>query len=250
MKRNSFLYIIAFLLFSCQPAKRNLSSSTHYIEIQSQTEEAAVNKIIEPYKAAVDAEMNNVIGVSDVAMPKTKDLPETLLGNFVADLVFEFSKTIDKETDFAVLNNGGLRSSLPSGNITVRNIYELMPFDNEIVIVTLDGANVQKIFSYIAEKGGVPVAGVTVKLEKMNGTIVPSYIMVGKEKFSREQTYQIATSDYLANGGDNMNFWSTGSMQTTSKKLRDAIIDHIRFKTDNQLHLNPTLDNRISYLVK
>lgn len=250
MKKYSYLYIVAFLILSCQPAKRNLSSTATYLEIQSQTEETAVNKIIAPYKTSLYAEMNKVIGISDVAMAKTKDMPETLLGNFVADLVLEFSKTIDPETDFAVLNNGGLRSSLPMGNITVGNVYELMPFDNEIVIVTLDGNNVQKVFSYIAEKAGVPVSGVTLQLEKMNGTQVPYNIKVGAEKFSQDNTYQIATSDYLANGGDNMNFWSKGSIQSTSKKLRDAIIDHIRFKTDSQLHLNPSLDGRISYLVR
>ncbi len=207
-----------------------------------------MNKLIAPYKATVDSEMNKVIGYSEIAMPKIKDQPETVLGNFVADLVFEFAKTIDAQTDLCVLNNGGLRSSLPQGNITIRNVFELMPFDNEIVIVTLDGKNVKELFTYIAERKGVPVSGIVMKLEKMNGNVVLNQVKIGLNDFSENNTYKIATSDYLSGGGDNMNFLGKGSIQTTSKKIRDAIIDYIRLKTAENKKLKPVLDNRISYI--
>jgi hypothetical protein len=66
--------------------------------------------------------------------------------------------------------------------------------------------------------------------------------------FSENNTYKIATSDYLSGGGDNMNFLGKGSIQTTSKKIRDAIIDYIRLKTAENKKLKPVLDNRISYI--
>ncbi len=238
--------LVILWLVACQPVKKDLVYHASYAGIKNETENAALNKIIDPYKLGIDAEMNKVIGNSEVAMPKVNGEPETILGNFVADLVLEFSRTIDQETDFCLLNNGGLRSSLPQGDITIRNVYELMPFDNEIVIVTLKGEKVNEIFSYAASKGGVPVAGVEMKLEKMNGNLVPADIKINGEKFSKERTYKIATSDYLAGGGDNMNFWSTGTIQTTLKKLRDAILDYIRLKTTENKKLNPVLDGRIS----
>jgi 2',3'-cyclic-nucleotide 2'-phosphodiesterase (5'-nucleotidase family) len=248
MKKNIFLYLLFLWTVSCTPVKGDLTSSVSYTRIEQEKEDTKFNQLIAPYKAEIDLEMNKVIGNSEIAMPKVNGMPETLLGNFVADLVLEFSKTIDKETDFCLLNNGGLRSSLPEGDITIRNIFELMPFDNEIVIVTLDGASVNKIFSYIAERGGVPVSGVSLQLEKMNSTMVPSDIKIGGEKFSENETYKIATSDYLAGGGDSMNFWATGSIQTTLKKLRDAIIDFIRLKTAENKKLKPFLDNRITLI--
>lgn len=247
MKQSWTLYILLLLVASCKPAKNNLQPSASYTYIKNETEDATINKMITPYKATLDSEMNKVIGYSEVAMLKEKGI-ETLLGNFVADLVLDFSKTVDSKTDFCVLNNGGLRNSLPIGDITIGNVFELMPFDNEIVIVSLDGKNTENIFNYIAEKGGVPVSGITLKLEKLNGNLVPTEIKIGNQNFSKDSTYQIATSDYLASGGDNMNFWSTGTIKPTSKKLRDAIIDFIRFKTAESKKLNPMLDGRISYI--
>ena len=248
MKKQFLVYLPFLLLLACKPVNHHLVSTVSYSNIQKEAENAEMDKIIAPYKAEVDAEMNKIIGNSEVAMPKQGGKPETLLGNFVADLTLEFARTIDSKTDFSVLNNGGLRSSLPEGDITIRNVFELMPFDNEIVIVTLDGNSVDKILSYIAERGGVPVAGVAMQLEKMNGTTVATSVMVGSEKFSTARTYKIATSDYLAGGGDSMGFWSTGSIQTTSKKLRDAIVDFIRLKTAENKKLHPILDNRITFL--
>ena len=248
MKNWAVFYLLLFGFLSCKPTKGELAINASYDTIQHETEDTKLNKLIAPYKATVDSEMNKAIGYSEIAMPKTKDQPETVLGNFVADLVFEFAKTIDSQTDLCVLNNGGLRSSLPQGNITIRNVFELMPFDNEIVIVTLDGKNVKELFTYIAERKGVPVSGIVMKLEKMNGSVVLDHVKIGLNDFSETKTYKIATSDYLSGGGDSMNFLSNGSIQTTSKKIRDAIIDYIRLKTAENKKLSPTLDNRIRYV--
>ena len=248
MKNWVVFYLLLFVFLSCKPTKGELAINASYTSIQLETEDTKLNKLIAPYKATVDSEMNKAIGYSEIAMPKTKDQPETVLGNFVADLVFEFAKTIDAQTDLCVLNNGGLRSSLPQGNITIRNVFELMPFDNEIVIVTLDGKNVKELFTYIAERKGVPVSGIVMKLEKMNGNVVLNQVKIGLNDFSENNTYKIATSDYLSGGGDNMNFLGKGSIQTTSKKIRDAIIDYIRLKTAENKKLKPVLDNRISYI--
>lgn len=234
-------------MVACKPVKPDLVYSISYTNIEKETENARINNIIAPYKAPLDSQMNAVIGYSEVDMPKQKDLPETILGDLVADAVLEFAKTIDSETDFCVLNNGGLRASLPK-QITLGNVYELMPFDNEVVIVTLDGNSVNKCLSYIAERGGVPVSGLTMKLEKMNGTIVPTHVKINGKDFSTSGTYRIATSDYLSGGGDSMSFWSNGLVKTTSKKIRDAIVDFIRLKTANNTNLFYKLDSRISYV--
>jgi len=246
MKKNRiYIFLIVLFISSCTSTRKQLDIAASFNEIQNIEDDSKINKIIQPYKAAVDIEMNKVIGFSEVEMPKLKDQPETVLGNFVADIVFEFSKTIDKETDFAVLNNGGLRSSMPAGNIAVRNVFELMPFDNKIVIVSMNGKYVNKLLSYISERGGVPVSGLTMKLERMNGTIVTNEAKINGKVFSSDSTYSIATSDYLSSGGDNMNFWSSGSIKVTGKKIRDSIIDYIRLKTTENKKLKPILDKRI-----
>lgn len=217
------------------------------MQIENGMENKDALQLIEPYRSKLEVEMSQVIGTSDVEMMKMKDVPESQLGNFVADLVLEFSRTIDATTDCSVMNNGGLRNSLPKGNITVGNVYELMPFDNEIVIVEIKGEDVEPLFPMIAERGGVPVAGMRMVIEKINGKNFPKEVEIRGEKFSKEKTYKISTSDYLAGGGDQMTFWVKGSIRSTGKKIRDAIIEFIRFKTDRTEHLNPTLDKRIIF---
>ena len=60
--------------------------------------------------------------------------------------------------DFCLLNNGGLRFSLDSGNITRGDIYKLMPFDNKMVIVKIFKEDIFEIFRYIEKKGGEPIS--------------------------------------------------------------------------------------------
>jgi 2',3'-cyclic-nucleotide 2'-phosphodiesterase (5'-nucleotidase family) len=248
IKTSWIIYLVCIGWLACKPAQTRLEYAASYAGVSEETENARLNTLIAPYKAKVDSEMNEVIGFSEVEMPKVKDQPETVLGNFVADLVLEFARSMDAETDFVVLNNGGLRSSMPAGNITIRNVFELMPFDNEIVIVSLGGNEVSRLLGYIAERKGIPVAGIRIQLEKMNGNLVAGDVKIKGLKFSANTTYKIATSDYLSGGGDGMNFWGTGTIQKTGKKIRDAIIDFIRLKTAAHQTLLPVLDQRIMML--
>src|SRR5688572_22906602 len=138
MRKILYIFLASGVVLSCTPRHPHFSSTASYQYIQKEKDDSTINAIILPYKEKVDADMNKVIGYSEVAMPKLRDQPETLLGNFVADCAFETAQSLDKEVDFCVLNNGGLRSSLPMGDITIRNVYELMPFDNEIVVVSME----------------------------------------------------------------------------------------------------------------
>ena len=91
-----------------------------------------VNKIISEYKYGIDSVMNEVLCYSKLEMNKGK--PESLLGNFVSDLCLE---QFSNEADICIMNNGGLRNILPKGNVTKGDIYKLMPFENELVVVEL-----------------------------------------------------------------------------------------------------------------
>jgi 2',3'-cyclic-nucleotide 2'-phosphodiesterase (5'-nucleotidase family) len=163
----------------------------------------------------------------------------------------EYTRSLGLQADFCVLNNGGLRASLPQGEILIRNIFELMPFDNEVVIVTMTGDQVKPVFQYIADKKGVPMSGIRLKIG-MGDNSICSYgeVTVGGEKFDETKTYRLVTSDYLAGGGDSMGFFSKGVINTTSVKIRDAIIGYIRLQTGQHKTLDPRLDGRLGNLQK
>ena len=100
--------------------------------------------------------MNEIISFTKSDLIKNK--PVGNLGNFVTDLCLSYA-----EADICIMNNGGLRSSINKGNITVGMIYELMPFENELVIVELSKTDFFEMLHHIIiEKGGEPISGVKV----------------------------------------------------------------------------------------
>lgn len=201
---------------------------------------------IAPYKQQLSKVMDEVIAFSEQAM--FRDNPEGTLGNFTADIALQKAKEFCKDTctvDLCVLNNGSLRNPVPKGNITRGHIFQLMPFENEIILLELKGAEVKELFDFIANKGGMPVAGVHMKIKNNMATD----IMIGKNPFDISKSYRVATSDYLANGGDNMTFFSRAILKVeTGKKLRDAIIEHLKEETQKGNTIKVKKDERIQIL--
>ncbi len=198
---------------------------------------------IAPYKVQVSKIMDEVLAVSEQAM--MKGYPEGLLGNFTADAVLKKAKEYCKDSctvDICLLNNGGLRNPLPKGNITLGNIFLLMPFDNEMVLLTINGGDVKELLDFIANKGGMPVAGMRMKIKNA----MADEVMIGGKPFDITKSYTIVTSDYLANSGDNMTFFANATRKITiGKKLRDAIIEYLKDESEKGNTINVVKDGRI-----
>lgn len=210
------------------------------------------------YKASIDSAMNKRIGTSSSLM--LKGSPEGKLGNFCADVIYTQAERWNsaqtgpsKPIDFAILNNGGLRVPIDSGEITIRNIYELMPFENEIVVVDISGKRMNELIRYIqsrtmgkGRKSGVPVS----RHMRIRYTSSKTHFkcQIKSKPFDETKTYKIATSDYLAKGGDEMTFFESPiQLIETGIKLRDAFIDLIQENDQKGIRINGTLDQRIIY---
>ena len=195
--------------------------------------DTALANRIAPYKQKLDALMNEVIGSASDRL--LKSLPDGALGNMAADACLDYAgKTSDQPVDFCVLNYGGIRiPSIEQGDVTVGKIYELMPFDNVIVTVDLNGQQCMDLFRWIAGWKGAPVAGISMVLNDSSA----SDVLINGKPFDINKTYRVATSDYIANGGDKATMFA-GKTINTNYKLRDAIIEYIKvtkpiLKADN-----------------
>ena len=112
---------------------------------------------IEPYQSQLSKKMEEVIARAPLTLEK--DRPESRLGNWTAELIQQAAVDLfpDVEIAFSIQNYGGLRiRELVAGPVTVRNIYELMPFDNELVAVELNGFVLQEFIDHMAADGGWP----------------------------------------------------------------------------------------------
>lgn len=209
-------------------------------------QDSSVLVTVAPYRQKMEAEMNQVL-VESVA-PLEKGQPESKLGNMVADACLSEAVTIFNQNnksgiDFCVLNNGGLRSSLPQGKITLKNVYELMPFENELVVVTLNGGATESLLKYISAKGGVPVSNL--KMSLSDSSLIQ--VVVGSETFTKTRNYRILTSDYLSNGGDDMKMFADRiATEPVGIKVRDAIIQYLKKSGSRNVKLEVNTDGRIT----
>ncbi len=246
-------FYIAFIFsisLSCSTAPKLRKIENSMFELSTQTvssSDSSVIKMINPYKVEMEKIMNEVLVYSNTAL--LKGVPESNLGDFVSDAVLK--KTNDKykpsnnhPADICLLNNGGLRGQLPKGNITRGNAFELMPFENSIVVLTLSGKKTKQLFEYIVESNGAPFAGATVKAK---GKKIVEVKIHGQDLDSTK-TYKVCTSDYLATGGDKYNFFKNPiKIDTVNYKLRDAIIDYMVDEKRKGATLNISIDGRIKY---
>lgn len=237
-----YVFLILTFVFSCKSkVKLTKTEEQHYAIAQSEID-SNVYKTISPYKEKMSAKMEQVIGTSEAAF--IKDLPEGSLGNFVCDILLnKFSRSEKEQKPIVLLNNGGLRASLPSGEIKVSHVYELMPFDNEIVSVKLSGKKMLELANYIAQKGGMPVAGCEIIIAKEKAET----FKINGMALDTTKSYWVISSDYLTNGGDKMEFFKNPEEIIRSGKLiRDEIILFIEEQGKLGKTIKPYKDGRIS----
>lgn len=188
--------------------------------------------------------MNQVIGFATNNL--TKKQPESGLGNFMADCMKTMAeKKFDRKVDAAFMNPGGIRSDISKGNITVGNIFELMPFDNLIVMQEVKGSLLQEFLNKTAQDGGWPVStGITMRLKEKKAVA----IMIGDKELDINATYLIANSDYVANGGDDCTMLRKIPKLDKGYLFRDAILDYIAALTKQGKPAEGRIENRVAHV--
>lgn len=203
------------------------SADYEIIRVDSRLDDRIDKKLdmmIEPYRRGVDSLMHVVVGKSAVEMPKGGDA----LLNFGADFIMKRGQRLADNVDFAIINKGGLRRSLPKGNITEGMIISLMPFYNYVNVIDIKGSDLLEAFDVMATTGGNGVSyNVSVKYDG-NEKKCKEVIIDGKE-LDPDKVYRVATIDYLAKGGDYMTSLKRGKLVAKGKRvLYEDLIDEFR----------------------
>jgi 2',3'-cyclic-nucleotide 2'-phosphodiesterase (5'-nucleotidase family) len=192
-----------------------------------------VQAIIDYWNAQLQARLDQVVGKSDVSWNGERAFvrtQETNLGNLVADVI---RKTVD--ADIAVTNGGGIRASIHAGDIRVADVYNVLPFDNTLVVVEMMGMDLLEALehsvSLLPEQNGafLQVSGITYEVDPNappGGRIINA--KVGDSRLSMSKYYTVATNDFIAAGGDGYDtFLNAKLVAETGIMLRDVVVDHI-----------------------
>lgn len=195
------------------------------------TEDIEFENFIKPYRDNIDKDLSLVLANAPETMDKSGEW-QTPMGNFLSDITFDKSNAIfqlreKKSIDICLLNHGGIRTIISKGDVTARNAYEIMPFENSAFVIGLKGEQILEMVNYIiTEKKPHPLKGLTFTIGKDNQ---PKNILVNGNSLDMSKVYYVVTSDYLVNGGDNMLFFKKGvEKYDLDYKLRNIIIDYFK----------------------
>ena len=236
------------VLSACQRgplvATAHLPATTSQPVSSAQAPDAGAADYIKPYHEQVERQMQVVIGTAPVALGKNPG--ENPIVNFVADLQRTAASQYFKgqPIDLGVMTNGGMRNALPAGPITLGNVFELMPFENELLVLDAPGPVVAQLFNYAAPIR-MALSGATYQVGPDGHA---QNILIGGRPFDPTRTYSIAISDYLAGGGDHMDFLKGAPIRHTGLLLRSVIVDHIKALTAAGQPVTARVEGRVKVL--
>ena len=220
-----FILTVGAGLLACSSASYISAESNSMMVVNDGGEKNRIDSIISPYRVEIEQEMNALIGYAPVDF--VKDRPNSILNNWAADaLLNHFRLQYSTLPVVSILNVGGLRSTFNTGNITLGDVFKMMPFDNEVVAVQMPRESLKDIATYLQASGGEPIAGMH---------LIDGELNINEDLAS--DSFIVLTSDYLFNGGDKMNFFQQAIEVTYLKVLlRDVFVDAV--KSQQNLHID------------
>ena len=244
--RYLFVNLLLLLIFVGCSKNTNPKLVIDNVEInQDILSDSSIVKFYLPFKKNLEESlMNKPISYSFDTYKKNDGELNSTLSNMFADATFEMSNERFKEIsgnniDIVLLNNGGIRSIISKGNISEKTAFELMPFENSIVVLELSGKSINKMIDYLrVVKLQHPLKGLEIEL---NNDYSLNNANINGKKININKNYYVATTDYLLDGGDKMYFLGETTKTTDiNYKMRDVLIDY--FKKNDTIKL--ATDNR------
>ena len=237
--------ILCILLFTACHRPLHVSKTTGEVLLVDSTYNAMQDtqylQSLAPIKEDLEKQLGAPIGYAPEAL--TVNRPECTMLNWACDALLAIAqKQCPNPVDMAVVNIGSMRCEWAAGEITFRNVFELMPFDNELVVLTLTGEEIHRLCEIVATNNGEGMAGL--RLKARNGKVLQ--VEINGKSLEKDKTYTVATSDYLSQGNDGMlplknhiQCWNS------EEKIRDLYIEYIKQVKVVQAKVDGRMDIRL-----
>ncbi|WP_165871513.1 5'-nucleotidase C-terminal domain-containing protein [Flaviaesturariibacter flavus] len=240
--RGALFPALLLFAFSCRSVQKPVRTEWDGYRITTQRPvDSGLVRLLQPYRDSVDRSMNEVVGTAEKALDKKQ--PEGALGNFMVDAFFYGAeKSFGIKPDAGILNYGGIRlTQLAAGPVTRGKIFELMPFDNLLVLQKVPGSVLQELLDLTAKGKGWPVHGITMEIR--DGKAVN--VMINGAPLDPNRTYTLVNSDYVANGGDQAAMLKSIPQQSVGYLQRDALFDYIKYLKSQGKNITANEEKRV-----
>lgn len=225
-------FITICLCISCgrQPSTLHSISGIQLPVDSSVVTSDSIDAFIKPYRDRVNQVLDSVLAYSPVTLTKTDGALNSSEGNLMADIILIQSRPIfesrtGKKVDMALMNYGGIRNVISAGPVTARTAFEVMPFENYIMVLEIPGSLVREMAHYLIDSDRPqPMAGFQIVLNPQGRL---QAVNVNGIPLDENKTYYLATIDYLLEGGGNADFLKQNQGVTDlNYLLRNAMIDY------------------------
>lgn len=216
-------------------------------------DDAAFEKMLAAYAPKVRA-LDSVIGKLTGDLRKGGNGAGSL-GNFVTDgLRTQASLKLGKPVVLAVTNGGGLRKNvIAAGDLRLRDIFELLPFENALVAFDLTGAQVLDLLKIVLTRRDAQSGGrikYRINADK-KPEIEKGLLMIGgvEKEIDPAAVYTIVSIDYLLNvaGGDyGAVLKQAQNIRPLGLTMRDAITDYVKAETAAGREIKSAFDGRFA----
>ncbi|MBO5769192.1 MAG: 5'-nucleotidase C-terminal domain-containing protein [Bacteroidales bacterium] len=203
MKRR-FSYFIIFLCISlfadAQSSYRLISSERISVDDSYDAHrDASLRRYLAPYQALLDRDLHTVLANATASLQAGD--PAGALNFWMVDALFrQMSEHCDEPIDMAVVNNHAFRKALPEGPITMGDMYECIPFENEVVVLKMKASDVMSLMKTIARRGTESFANASIEVK--DGRL--DKLTINGKAWDKDRVYTIVTIDYLAQGSGGM----------------------------------------------
>ncbi|MCR4941803.1 MAG: bifunctional metallophosphatase/5'-nucleotidase [Campylobacter sp.] len=199
--------------------------------------DSQIQGIIEPLKQDFQKDLNQVIFTAasdfgdDIKAARKGQSPN---GDLVADAIKFAAKKIDKDTDFAITNGGGVRENFDKGEVKKADIMKVLPFKNQVMIVKMRGDDLLKLLSQVHNLGSGGFLQVsdgisyTLHYDKYGKNGLISDIKINDVLLEKQRVYTFGTNDFTFKGGDGYKFSGVLSAKNTKISVFDALIEYVK----------------------
>ena len=183
--------------------------------------------IYQKYEEELQPILGRVLGKTTVELDHDRYAGPSLLGEWTCEVMRE-----KVGAQIAMTNGGGLRTSIPAGEITAGKLYEVMPFDNTLYVLKLSGADIKANIEHGImndDVGWIQISGIKVTYDKdaEAGNRIVSMVLADGSPVEMDKYYTVVTNDFMATGGDNYDFSNALESRDTYIPVRDAMMEAI-----------------------